>query len=374
MLLVLWNLRHHRRRHVLNMLVIAITTAVIIVFTSVLTQLIRESRRARDAVEARISIETKLGSDEVALPLAMERVLREIDGVNDVEAYAFMGGGTADVGFVMHAVTESWAKHPDPLFHVDPAGRAAWLRDAPDGVIVTPDAAEHWRLQPGKVAELPMEFGPLQVKVSAIGPKKNFMMIVCHFKYLQERLTNPGYASFRVYAKPSDFAKVAQALEDRLAQAGYHVVVTNDAQLLLTLVEQAASIPMFFGFLGLFLIITAGLTLANNNAISIRERRAQIAALRVIGFKNRTLLWSILAEVVIIGMLSAAVTVVALRACFPSGLTLGNENSIVAKTPIGAVAIAIGIATSILVPVIGALPSALLSLRTPLAKALRDAA
>ncbi len=374
MRLVLWSLRHRRRRHVLNILVIAITAAVLIVFTSVLTQLLRESRRARSAVIARINFETKVGGDDILFPLAFERTLREVEGVKWAEPYQLSSAGTGEEGTVLYAVKESWAEHPDTFFRIDQAALEAWKRDTPDGVVPSAEAAKRLNLQPGKLAELATEFGPMQVKVSAIGPSLGYENILVHFDYLQQRSTDPGHAYFWVYTAAADFPKVAQALEERLAQAGHYVTTMSETQFHLTMVEQAAAIPVFFGFLGLFLIITAGLTLANNSAISIRERRAEIATLRVIGFKRRSLLLSVMAEVAIVGILGATVAVVMLKVLFGSGVSLAGSNPILEATQIGFTHIAIGVSASILLPAIGALPSALWSLRQPLAMALRDAA
>jgi putative ABC transport system permease protein len=297
MRLVLWNLRHRRQRLLLNMIVIAITTAVLILFTSVFTKLLGEARRARNAAEARITIETQLGGNDLSLPLTMERVFREIDGVKDVVAFQFASGGTEEEPYTLYGVTESWADRPDTVFSIDPAARAAWKREAPQGALVSAEAAKQLNLQPGKLAELTTEYGPMQVIVSAVGPSMGEMFFVVHLRYLNERSPNPGNALFRIITAAADFLKVSQAIEEHLARSGRLVTPLNENQFRLEMLKEAAAIPIFFGFLGVFLVITAGLTLANNSAISIRERRAQIATLRVIGFKSRSLLWSIMAEV-----------------------------------------------------------------------------
>jgi hypothetical protein len=373
MRLVLWNLRHRRGRHVLNIFVIALTAAVLIVFTSVVTQLIRESRRAHSAVYARINFETKVGGDDILFPLAFERMFSEIEGVKWAEPYTLIPvKGEGDIA--LYAVKETWTKHPDSFFRIEPDAVEAWKRDAPNGMVASAEAAKLLNLQPGKLVELPTESGPIQFKVSAIGPPLGGPNILVHFDYVHQRSMDPGQAYFWVYTAAADFAKVAQTLEERLAQTGYYVTAMSETQFHLIMVEQAAAIPIFFGFLGLFLIITAALTLANNSAISIRERRAELATLRVIGFKGRSLMFSLLAELAIVGILGGTLAALMLKVLFGAGVSVASDSPIMEATRIGWPHIAIGLAVSILLPAIGALPSALLSLRKPLAAALRDAA
>ncbi len=55
--------------------------------------------------------------------------------------------------------------------------------------------------------------------------------------------------------------------------------------------------------LGVIVVITIGLVAANTAAMSIRERRAEIAVMRSIGFPSRMILSLLLAESLIIGLL-----------------------------------------------------------------------
>ena len=55
--------------------------------------------------------------------------------------------------------------------------------------------------------------------------------------------------------------------------------------------------------LGLIVVITIGLVAANTAAMSIRERRAEIAVMRSMGFTSRLILGLLLAESLIIGLL-----------------------------------------------------------------------
>jgi putative ABC transport system permease protein len=58
--------------------------------------------------------------------------------------------------------------------------------------------------------------------------------------------------------------------------------------------------------LGLIIVITIGLVAANTAAMSIRERRSEIAVMRSIGFTARTILLLLLSESLMIALIGGA--------------------------------------------------------------------
>ena len=66
---------------------------------------------------------------------------------------------------------------------------------------------------------------------------------------------------------------------------------------------------MFFKLaeiLGVIVVVTIGLVAANTAAMSIRERRTEIAVMRSIGFTSRTILLLLLAESLLIALIGGA--------------------------------------------------------------------
>ena len=59
--------------------------------------------------------------------------------------------------------------------------------------------------------------------------------------------------------------------------------------------------------LGVIVVITIGLVAANTAAMSIRERRGEIAVMRSIGFSSRTILSLLLSESFVVGLLGGLV-------------------------------------------------------------------
>ena len=58
-----------------------------------------------------------------------------------------------------------------------------------------------------------------------------------------------------------------------------------------------------FEILGLIIVVTVGLVAANTAAMSIRERRGEIAVMRSMGFSSTTILSTLLAESLVIGVM-----------------------------------------------------------------------
>jgi putative ABC transport system permease protein len=138
--------------------------------------------------------------------------------------------------------------------------------------------------------------------------------------------------------------------------------------------KQAAMVPTILGFLGLFLIFTTALTLANNNAMSIRERRAETATMRVIGYHRRTILSLAVGQAIVIGLVGGLVAAAIAWTLFRDGVQLApGEVAFLKPVKIGWPGIVVGLLASVLIPFAGALPAAVKAARLPLADALRDA-
>jgi putative ABC transport system permease protein len=149
----------------------------------------------------------------------------------------------------------------------------------------------------------------------------------------------------------------------------------SDAEFAGRWAKEAALVPAVLGFLGIFLVFTTALTLANSAAIAIRERRTEMATMRVIGYRRGTIVRLMLGEVMIVGLVGGVLAVGVTWFLFRNGvqLTPGASKLLQAVT-ISPLAMIVGLVVSILIPLAGALPSALISIRVPLVSALRDTA
>jgi putative ABC transport system permease protein len=367
-----WSLRHRRWRHVLNAITIAVTAAVVMVFVGVMSELVAFVKKNRDRELTRILLMPKMADGE--LPLALGKTLEGIDGVRTVLRYRALGGRHPS-GARYVIVGEDDAAFPltQDFFPVTPADTEVWRKEHL-GAIVTEGTAQDLKLAVGEMAEIPTPRGPLKIKV--VGISRGALVahrIAIHFDYMQEFSGNPGTCNFRVFTKPEDYERVARTIEDQTRNGAMPVHAVSSSRLAESEARQAAMVPAVLGFLGLFLMLTTALTLANNAASAIRERRLETASMRVMGYHRGTILRLLVGESMLVGLIGGLLALGVIWFVFRNGvqLTPGDINQI-KPVKIGLGAAIAGLVTALVVPLMGALPAALSATRQRLVDALRD--
>ncbi|MDB4956960.1 MAG: hypothetical protein JWO36_4529 [Myxococcales bacterium] len=372
--LLFWSLRHRRWRHLLNAMTIAITASVVMLFVSVTIDLVSYVHASEENELTRIFIFPKMIGAE--LPMAMYPTLEGIDGVKVVQRYRSLNGRhESGATYLIVGEEDSGIELSRDFFPVEPDVIEAWKKER-IGAIVTEATANDLRLKVGALAEIPTPRGPLKIKVVGISYGALIgQRIATHFDYLQEFAGNPSTCKLRVYTKPADYERVAREINERTENSATPVQAASATDVAAGWAKRAGMVPAVLGFLGLFLILTTALTLANNAAIAIRERRTETATMRVLGYHRSTIVRLMLSESAIIGLAGGLLAVVLCSLLFRGGVQLTpGDSQLLKPVEIGRLGIAFGLITSVLVPIAGALPSALAALRMPLVKALRDTA
>lgn len=370
--LLTWSLRHRRWRHLLNGLVIAVTAAVVMVFVSVMLEIVRFVRKNEDRELTRILLVAKVADGE--LPLTLKNTLQQIDGVHTILRYRALGSRhPSGARYVVVGEDDDAFPLTQDFFPVTPEAHEAWRKE-PLGAIVTERSARDLDLEVGELAEIPTPIGPLKIKV--VGISYGALVanrIAIHFDYMQEFSGNPGTCNYRVFTKPDDFERVAREIQEQTKSSPMPVHAVSSSRYAESDARQAAMVPAILGFLGLFLIFTTALTLANSVGSSIHERRLEIASMRVMGYHRRTILRLLLGEAVLVGLAGGLVALVVVWYAFRNGVQLTpNEINQIKPVTIGLGGAVAGLIASILVPLAGALPAAISAMRRKLVDALRD--
>ena len=81
----------------------------------------------------------------------------------------------------------------------------------------------------------------------------------------------------------------------------------SEAAFIGSFMEQYRTFFRMAEVLGFIVVLTIGLVAANTAAMSIRERRGEIAVMRSIGFPARTILSLLLAESLLIGLIGGVI-------------------------------------------------------------------
>jgi len=148
------------------------------------------------------------------------------------------------------------------------------------------------------------------------------------YEYLSTLIHQSGRAaSFRVVSSQpglnrSQQEELGRAIEARLAQSGIKVVDLTTGQSL----SQTASngfnvLTAFLLFMALLTASVGSIGLAGTMSLNVMERTREIGVLRAIGASNRTLMRMVLAEGMLIGMLS---WFLASLAAFPISILMAN--------------------------------------------------
>jgi putative ABC transport system permease protein len=149
-----------------------------------------------------------------------------------------------------------------------------------------------------------------------------------NYEYLSELIHQTGRAaSYRVVSSQPGLDRAQQealgrAIEARLAQSGIKVVdLTTGQSMSQTASDGFNVLTAFLLFMALLTAIVGSIGLAGTMSLNVMERTREIGVLRAIGASNRTLMRMVLAEGMLIGMLS---WILASLAAFPISVLMAD--------------------------------------------------
>ena len=137
--------------------------------------------------------------------------------------------------------------------------------------------------------------------------------------YFQERMPQSfkGNAGWYVLKldNPDDAPRVAKAIDEMFANSPYETKTDTESAFAANWVKQFGNIEFLILSIGAVVFFTLLLVTGNTMAISVRERTAELAVLKAIGFSDRSVLFFVLGEAVMIalfgGLLGLALAVLA---------------------------------------------------------------
>jgi putative ABC transport system permease protein len=357
------------------MAAVALTVAVMIAFFSTRIELSRFLDRLDDIPYQRFWVKPVNLMSRQTYPLALKPKLEQVPNVQKVlyvvnlisktpEGQVVIGQGGADG--ILEVERD--------FFPVDDASIQRWASER-SGAIVGELVAEAFSLEVGELGELATAAGPVKFKVAGIsrgGPFPN--RVVFHYEYIDEILGSKGVVhDYRIVLdKKTDSRPVVKAVDEILDahQLSSHLIGER-TMMQLRGAGAASLIPNLLGALGLVLLITTALAITNTTVISIRERRAELATLRAVGFKKRSVARMIVSEVFVVcvagGLIGVALAWFAMR----DGLALGS--SLLMSVHMTLPGLMAGVGSTFAVAIGGSAISSWLAVRAPLAQALRDA-
>ena len=102
---------------------------------------------------------------------------------------------------------------------------------------------------------------------------------------------------------PDDAVRVAKAVDDCFANSSYETKTETESAFQASFAKQLGNIQLLIMTIGSVVFFTLLLVTGNTMAISIRERTSELAVLKAIGFSDRSVLFFVLAESLVIALI-----------------------------------------------------------------------
>ena len=375
--LALKNLLRNRRRSLLTAGSVAVSILLLVVFLAVY-RFLQEPPASKGERTHLVLMVTARTSPIQPMPMSYLRRIEALPGVRTVTQVFWFDARYKDEDTVI----ASLSLDPEKVFEFFrswqlPAEQKEQFRREQTAAIASRFLAAKygWKVGDHIYVSSPSYFG-VGVDLLLRGiydAKEEQSYLVFHWDYLNEVLRRPNVTGqFWILA---DSEEVVPALMKRVDQEFRDEPVQTLTQ---TVKQFTLNFLSWFGNVKLILAGISGavafavvLIVANSMAMSIRERTAELATLRALGFRMRHLLAALIAETLALSFAGAAVgslgAWIICRAL--AGITIGG--GLLVNLEVGAPGVLFAFVAAILISLLSTLVPALRAARTRIADALR---
>jgi putative ABC transport system permease protein len=178
--------------------------------------------------------------------------------------------------------------------------------------LVAEGTMRRFNLHVGQQIQLRGTVYPFNVTLTIVGtiakgPVPSFLIF--RLDYFEEAAGNPGIAhEFWVRVDDSRVVpEVCAALDNQFANSSAETRSASEAVAVGSFLGRYRIFMTLAEFLGLVIVVAIGLVAANTAAMSIRERRSEIAVMRSIGFPSGVILSLLVGESLIVALSGGAI-------------------------------------------------------------------
>ncbi len=308
--LVFKNLVRSKRRTFLTVLSIAVSLFIFSALVSVPT--VADQILGNTASSTRIAMHNKAGL-AYSIPIAYKQRVATLPHVEVVVPESWFGG-------VYHEVSDQF-----PNLAADPADVDKMWPDwgiSPEqfeqfkkirtAALVGEETMKRFHLHLGQQIQLRGTLYPFNVTlqiVGTIGGKAPPNFLLFRRDYLEEAAGRPGIVDnmWIKVDKPESVPQVIATIDEGFANSSAETLSESEAAFIGGFLDQYRMFFRMAELLGFIVVLTIGLVAANTAAMSIRERRGEIAVMRSMGFPSRTILSLLLTESVLIGLIGGVI-------------------------------------------------------------------
>ncbi|MDO8434855.1 MAG: ABC transporter permease [Candidatus Binatus sp.] len=304
--LILKNLFRSKRRTILTVLSIAVSLFIFSALVSIPT--VANQILGATAASTRIATHNRAGM-AYSIPVAYRQRILAIPHVEAAITQSWFGG-------VYHELYDQF-----PNFAVDHDQIEKVYTDwglTPEAIeqfkkirtacVVGADTMKRFHLHVGQQIQLKgsiYNFNLTLQIVGVLGGKAPPSFLIFRRDYLEEAAGRPGFVSL-IWVKADKSEHVPQviaAIDEGFANSSAETLSESESAFIGNFMQTYRTFFRMAEILGFIVVLTIGLVAANTAAMSIRERRGEIAVMRSIGFTSRTILSLLLSESLIIGLL-----------------------------------------------------------------------
>jgi putative ABC transport system permease protein len=297
--LILKNLSRNRRRSILTVLSITVSLFIFCALASV--PVVANRILADSASSLRVACHNKAGL-AYGLPQAYKRAIAATPHVVAVEPETWFGG-------IYHEAKDQFpnlAVDPDEVAVMWPdwgisKEAAEQFKELRTACLVGPETMKRFNWHIGQQIMLRgtiYQFNVALNIVGVLGEKAPPSFVLFRRDYLEEAAGEPGFvANYWIRVdQSSSVPKVIAALDARFANSSAETLSESEASFIGGFIQTYRLFFQLAEALGFIVVVTIGLVAANTTSMSVRERRAEIAVMRAMGFPSRTILSMIMAE------------------------------------------------------------------------------
>jgi putative ABC transport system permease protein len=304
-MLVLKNLRRSKRRTILTVLSIAVSLFIfsaLVSMPAVVNQFLADS-----ASSTRVAVHNKAGVT-YGIPEAYKQRVVATPHVAAATAQSWFGGVYHEVRdqFPNMAVDPEKVGETFPDWDISPQALHDFQRIR-TGALVGTETMKRFGFHVGQKIMLRGTIYPLNVTldiVGTLGGKAPPSFVIFRRDYLEEVRGRPGFVDV-IWVKVDNSANIPQvtaSLDEGFANSSSETLTEPEAAFYGAFIAGYRVFFQLAELMGIVVVFTIGLVAANTAAMSIRERRTEIAVLRSIGFPAHTILSMLLAESLIIAL------------------------------------------------------------------------
>jgi putative ABC transport system permease protein len=308
--IVLKNLLRNKRRTFLTVFSIAVSLFIFSALVSMPTM--ANQILADTASSARIVTHNKAGLT-YSIPVAYRQKIILMPHVVAAVSQSWFGGVLHDVNdqFPNMAIDHEQADvmWPDWGLTDEQWAQFKKLRTA---CIVGADTMKRFHLKIGQQIILKGTIYQFNVTLNIVGVMTGKTLQTALFfrrDYLEEAAGRPGFVS-NIWVRADSGAAVPQLIaniDEQFANSSAETQTEAEAAFIGSFLKGYRTLFTLFEILGFIVVVTIGLVAANTAAMSIRERRGEIAVMRSMGFPSRVILSLLLTESFVIGLLGGLI-------------------------------------------------------------------